>query len=430
MRLNLPFADRLGFGPDSLETARQLSLALLESRGEAQGTRTAERLTAALASLGSEARKQYDLWLVESLGPDEQALASHAAEWLDRRDAANALKLARSAEPRRQELLRRLNSAPGGTRHLVDWRARLLADSETFPALAPLEADLKHLLGSWFNRGFLALERITWGSPARLLETLIAHEAVHSIAGWDDLRGRVEGDRRCYGFFHPAMPGAPLIFVEVALTDRISDAIAPLLDHPPNRTPLDRPSTAIFYSISNCEPGLRGLNFGNFLIKQIAADLKAEIPGLTTFATLSPIPGFRRWLDAGGRDLGTGDDDDLERLCALYLTGVTPEGAPGRPSDPVAVFHLGNGAELWRINAHADSSTKGQAQSEGLMVNYLYREDMVAANHKRFAASGTVARSRQIARLIEGRRPSRLSWPLSRARMKITPPAQETPTCR
>lgn len=400
MRLSLPFSGRAQPKTDPLSAAQQLSFGLLETCGETQGTLTATRLAEALAALDGEAEQAYNIWLVEHLGPDAAKLAASVAQWLQRPDADHAAQLTRSAEPRRQELLRRLNAAPCGTRHLVNWRARLLRQIVHCPALAPLEADLRHLLASWFNRGFLALRPITWDSPARLLERLIAHEAVHNIAGWPDLRGRLEGDRRCYGFFHPALPDTPLIFVEVALTDQVSSAIAPLLDHPPSRTAPDRPSTAIFYSISNCEPGLRGLQFGNFLIKQIVADLKAEYPTLTTFATLSPIPGLRRWLDAGGRDLAR-DGDDLRRLCALYLTGVAPDGSPGKPRDPVAAFHLGNGAELWRINSDADLSAKGMQQSEGLMVNYLYRDDRVVANHEQFMSAGIVARSRAVSHLLE-----------------------------
>jgi malonyl-CoA decarboxylase len=429
MRLNVPFLPRKAAHRDPLGEAQRLSLGLLESCGETQGTLTATRLAAALASLDDETAQAYDLWLVDKLGPDAAMLGASIERWLERPDAAHAAQLTRSAEPRRQELLRRLNTAPCGTRHLVDWRARLLRQLAQCPVLAPLEADLRHLLASWFNRGFLTLRPITWDSPARLLERLIAHEAVHNIAGWSDLRGRLEGDRRCYGFFHPALPDTPLIFVEVALTDHVSEAIAPLLDHPSSRTAPDRPSTAIFYSISNCEPGLRGLQFGNFLIKQIVADLKAEFPTLTTFATLSPIPGLVRWLDAGGRSLSR-EGDDPRRLCALYLTGSAPDGTPGRPRDPVAAFHLGNGAELWRINPHADVSPKGISQSEGMMVNYVYREQNLVANHERFAQHGHVARSREVAALIDGPAASPWRWTLPWAHAHRLSPPQEKQPCQ
>lgn len=429
MRLSLPFLTKAQATPDLLARVQQLSLGLLESCGETQGTLTATRLLEALAALDGEAEIAYGQWLVEQLGPDAARLGASVDQWLKAPDSGRAAQLTRSAEPRRQELLRRLNAAPCGTRHLVDWRARLLRKLAQTPALAPLEADLKHLLASWFNRGFLELKPITWDSPARLLERLIEHEAVHNIAGWSDLRGRLEGDRRCYGFFHPALPDTPLIFVEVALTDHVSRAIAPLLDHPAQRSPADRPSTAIFYSISNCEPGLRGLQFGNFLIKQIVADLKVEYPSLTTFATLSPIPGLTRWLKAGGQDLAR-NGDDPRRLCALYLTGVAPDGSHGKPSDPVAAFHLGNGAELWRINSHADPSAKGLAQSEGMMVNYVYREQDLITNHEQFAQHGHVARSREVSALIAG--PTVPSWRWTRPwghAHRFLPP-QEKSLCR
>ncbi|MDM7955758.1 malonyl-CoA decarboxylase family protein [Blastomonas sp.] len=415
--------------PDLLARVQQLSLGLLESCGETQGTLTATRLAEALATLDEAAEIAYSHWLVEQLGPDPATLGASVDQWLKRPDAEGAAQLTRSAEPRRQELLRRLNAAPCGTRHLVTWRARLLQQLSQTPALAPLEADLKHLLASWFNRGFLELRPITWDSPARLLERLIEHEAVHNIAGWSDLRGRLEGDRRCYGFFHPALPDTPLIFVEVALTDHVSCAIAPLLDHPAHRSPPDQPSTAIFYSISNCEPGLRGLQFGNFLIKQIVADLKVEYPSLTTFATLSPIPGLTRWLKAGGRDLGR-DGDDPRRLCALYLTGAKPDGSPGKASDPVAAFHLGNGAELWRINSHADPSAKGLAQSEGMMVNYVYREQDLINNHEQFAQHGRVTRSREVSALIAGPATPAWRWTWPWGHTHPFPHSQEKSLCR
>ena len=429
MPFNLPFKPRRFLLSDSQHEAQRLSLVLLESRGETHGTRTAKQLRKALSLLDHEEELAYNFWLVEKLGPVAQSLSSSAVAWLAHPDAVRAADVARHAEPRRQELLRRLNAAPGGTRYLIDWRARLLRHLPSYPELAPLEADLKHLLASWFNRGFLILRPITWDSPARVLDHLIAHEAVHSICGWEDLRGRLEGDRRCYAFFHPALPDVPIIFVEVALTDTVSDAIAPLLDHPPQRTSPVNPSTAIFYSISNCEPGLRGLNFGNFLIKQITTDLKAEYPSLSTFATLSPVPGFRRWLDAGGRELVDGANR-LERLCAQYLTGKSPDGIDGMPCDPVAAFHLGNGAELWRINLDADLSSKGMKQSEGIMVNYLYRDERMVINHEQFMTAGIVAQSRYVSQLLKANHRTVTRWPASwmRARNLIT--KQEKPTWR
>jgi malonyl-CoA decarboxylase len=306
------------------------------------------------------------------------------------------------------------------------------------PALKPLDEDLHHLFGSWFNRGFLELRRIDWNSSAASLEKLITYEAVHEIAGWDDLRRRLGPDRRCFGFFHPALPGEPLIFVEVALTEGLAAAVQPLLaplgDERAATAAAGRADTAIFYSISNCQEGLRGVSFGNFLIKQVVEELKAELPQLKHFSTLSPVPGFRRWLDrrlaAEAGDLLTdeerirlpgpaGDDaaqltgalktdawwqdqalaDALEapliRQCALYLTSGNGKGA-----DPVARFHLGNGARLERINWLGNTAPRGLRESWGIMVNYLYDPDFIEANHEAFVRDGKVARAKAVDALI------------------------------
>jgi malonyl-CoA decarboxylase len=314
--------------------------------------------------------------------------------------APNLLRLQDAAEPPRQELFRRLNMAPGGTAALVEMR-RLLLKSADKPHWKVIDADLLHLLRSWFNRGFLRLERIDWRTSAIVLEKLIQYEAVHAIEGWRDLRRRLESDRRCYAFFHPQLPDEPLIFIEVALTRGMSAHVQPLLDV---RSPVGAaPSAdcAMFYSITNCQEGLRGISFGNLLIKQVAEDLKREFPHLRRFATLSPIPGFRRWLDAQKDGLSSHKEllsrlDDpawplgevpegleklLLRLCAHYLLHAKqgPE-----PLDPVARFHLGNGAALERINWMGDSSEQGMSRSAGMMVNYLYRLAEVERNHDRY----------------------------------------------
>jgi malonyl-CoA decarboxylase len=275
------------------------------------------------------------------------------------------------------------------------------------------------LFTSWFNPGFLELHEITWNSPAQLLEKIIQHEAVHAIDGWDDLRRRLQPDRRCFGFFHPQLPGEPLIFVEVALVPDIASDVAPLLDKKGALTETKKQKTAIFYSISNCQPGLRGVSLGNFLIKRVADRLLQEVPGLKTFSTLSPIPGFSNWMDQGAPldpdqvsparikkaadALATlrldrakwaerlrsgwhpGDAIDAERealmrLCALYLMYHTPH----RGGDSVGKFHLTNGATLFRINWGADMSKKGIQQSAGIMVNYLYELDKVETQHEAF----------------------------------------------
>ncbi|MEQ1711739.1 MAG: malonyl-CoA decarboxylase family protein, partial [Hyphomicrobium sp.] len=311
------------------------------------------------------------------------------------------------------------------------------------PDLAPVDADLRHLFGSWFNRGFLALERIDWHTPAAVLEKLIAHEAVHAIDGWDDLRRRLAADRRCFAFFHPALPDDPLIFIEVALVNELSGRIEPIIRAP--FPPADEKSdestatTAVFYSISNCQPGLRGVSFGNFLIKQVAADLARELPGLRHFSTLSPMPTFRAWLDdsatvldghlprdlaervlretktkslrealtaltaaadAGGYERATLLRDVLPRIGARYLAGVGA-GCERGPRDPVARFHLGNGASIERVNWMADLSQKGIRESHGLMVNYVYDLENIEKNHEAFANRRPVATSKSVAALID-----------------------------
>jgi malonyl-CoA decarboxylase len=340
-----------------------------------------------------------------------------------------------------------MNHCPGGTAALVGMRKELLGLLRAHPGLRPLDGDLRHLFASWFNRGFLELRRIDWQTPAAVLEKLIDYEAVHEIQGWDDLRRRLAADRRCFAFFHPALPGEPLIFVEVALTEGLAAAVQPLLsrDDPPGDPA--RADTAIFYSISNCQEGLRGISFGNFLIKQVVEELKAELPQLTRFSTLSPVPGFRRWLErrlaASGADeasAGTGvfREDEASRL--ITAVGDTVAGAAGafqalttdgdwwrdtaraevlrppllrlcaeyltRPNkgvgaiDPVAWFHLGNGARLERINWLGNTASRGMKESCGVMVNYLYDPDAIEANHEAFVQSGQVACSAMVDALL------------------------------
>ncbi len=332
---------------------------------------------------------------------------------------AAAARLAAALESPRLKLLTRFNALPEGVKFLVDMRATLMDLSHKDPAFVGLCDDLTGLLRGWFDIGFLQLRRITWDAPASLLEKLIAYEAVHEIAGWDDLKNRLETDRRCFAFFHPRMPDEPLIFVEVALTSGIADAIQPLLD-------LDMPvldpaeaDTAIFYSISNAQKGLAGISFGNFLIKQVVERLSREFPQLKRFATLSPVPGFVKWLkgqdaetlltaaekkalpkrgDGGQHPLALTKNPDwhrnpalanalrvpLTRLAARYL--MTAKRGDGYALDPVAHFHLTNGARLEQIDWLADVSAKGLAQSAGIMVNYLYRLDEIEANHEAYSA--------------------------------------------
>jgi malonyl-CoA decarboxylase len=405
---------------------------LLSVRGEANSVAIGRELLAGFAALDEVTRGQFFGHLATDFNPDPKAVEATARAYAAHPGAATLAPLLTAAEPPRQELLRRLNRLPGGTAHIIAMRRMLLTELAVLPELAAVEADFLHLLSSWFNPGFLQLRRVDWNSPAQLLEQLIHHEAVHAIEGWDDLRRRLQPDRRCFAFFHPQLPDEPLIFVEVALLPDMPAAIAPLIaksDKPPLA---DTFRVAAFYSISNCQPGLKGVNLGNFLIKRVAQELGRELPQLKTFCTLSPIPGLARWLLAGAEAPGlsgvrakrlhetraallahTGDTmalpdtaagmkrlpaevtAALQQLAAMYLAWVTP----ARSGDPVARFHLDNGARLERLNPLGDLSPKGLKQSHGMMVNYLYDLARIERYHARFV-DGDVACSRSVASLL------------------------------
>jgi malonyl-CoA decarboxylase len=421
-----------------LERAKSLAQALLTERGEASGAAVAREVMSALRDLAPADRAAFHLFMATSFGPNPDALREAAQAYLADPSPKNATRLARSAEPPRQELLRRMNMSPGGTAALVELRRQLLDEVRDEPALKPLESDLHHLFISWFNRGFLQLRRIDWQTPAAVLEKIIRYEAVHEIAGWHDLRRRLAADRRCYGFFHPALPDEPLIFVEVALVEGLATSIQPLLDAEGEAGAEERAAradTAIFYSISNCQDGLRGISFGNFLIKQVVEDLKTELPQLVRFSTLSPIPGFRAWLDKriaeggvyGELALPLSEPDwwkdparaealraPLMRLCAEYLTN------PGGRIDPVARFHLGNGARLERINWLGNTAPRGMQESYGLMVNYLYERDEIERNHEAFARGGTVVRSGAVDALLAPPKPAPVRKEKSRSVAKAS----------
>jgi malonyl-CoA decarboxylase len=419
-------------------TARALTLGarqLLSGRGEMNGQVLAAKLVERLDALDVDELDAFFDFLARELGPDPRQVLQLAQAYAERPHAAELAALTQAVEPPRQELLRRLNRAPGGTAAILRLRRALLRVLPRRPGLAVIEADLLHLLQSWFNPGFLQLRRVDWNAPAQLLEKLIVHEAVHAIDGWDDLRRRLQPDRRCFAFFHPQLPDEPLIFVEVALVSEMPDAIAPLIEKASTPLPPERFRVACFYGISNCEPGLRGVSLGNFLIKKVAQQLQRELPRVKTFCTLSPLPGFAGWLQ-GSPDFATlprlrrdgaqlldearrlllglhgGEWTPLQhppahealteaarqallRLAASYLTQVspTPEG------DPVARFHLDNGARLERINLRGNIGAKGLRQSFGLMVNYLYDLDKIEASHAKFR-QGEVARSRAVASLL------------------------------
>ena len=404
---------------------RRLAEALLSGRGEASGAALARELLEALNALSQSDRLAFCRHIASGFTPDEAALREAVEAWLADPTPERAAALSNAAEPPRQELLRRMNQAQGGTAALVSMRQEILGALRNQPELAPLDNDLRHLFASWFNRGFLELRRIDWNTPAAVLEKLLVYEAVHEIQGWTDLRRRLAADRRCFAFFHPALPGEPLIFVEVALVLGLSTAVAPLLapdtDEKAQEKRAREADTAIFYSISNCQEGLRGVSFGNFLIKQVVEELKQELPRIEQFATLSPVPGFRRWLDRHAEDpdppldaatiaalsdpatwetpaAGAAFAAPLTRLCARFLT----ETEPGKgPADPVARFHLGNGARLERINWRGNVSPRGLHESYGVMVNYLYDPDTIEKNHEAYATGSVVARSAAVDALLQ-----------------------------
>lgn len=396
---------QLNYVPPMSELARDL----ISRKGDASGVAIATLLLEQYSAASLPEQINFLRFIAEELGPDPIVVDKAVTDYLDSKSARNLEQLHAVSEPRRQELLRRLNLAPGGTAALVKMREHLLEALSVDPSLQPLESDLLHLLGSWFNRGFLVLKRIDWTTPANILEKIIRYEAVHEIVDWNELRRRLlPSDRRCFAFFHPQLVDEPLIFVEVALTRQIPEAIGPLLSERQNTLNAAEANTAVFYSISNCQQGLSQISFGNFLIKQVVEELKAEIPSLTRFVTLSPAPGFRKWLDSSPEydDLSTaasatlegGDSVDKLAMAAtdqrLQLAATDyflyAKNRGGKPLDPVARFHLGNGARLEAIHALADLSTKGLQQSYGIMVNYLYDLTAITERHEAYAQDGKV----------------------------------------
>src|ERR1700761_692510 len=421
---------RVGSSEDRQDAAGLIELceALLSGRGEASGTAMAREVLDRYHHLDAAERLAFFETLARQYGPDRERLSQAIEAWRAQPSDDDASDLHFASEPRRQELIRRLNRAPGGTGDLVAMRADLLGVLKSNKDLGALDRDIVHLLSSWFNRGFLVLRRIAWSSPANILEKIIRYEAVHEIRDWDDLRRRIDpADRRCYAFFHPTLVDEPLIFVEVALTEAIPGAIAPLLAEARPPVAIDRARTAVFYSISNTQRGLGGISFGSFLIKQVVVELQRELPKLDTFVTLSPVPGFMQWLKQSS-DLPISDEERalletldkpgwhenaelatqlravVEPLAAYYfLKARTPK---GRLIDSVARFHLGNGARLERINWLGDVSPKGMRESAGIMVNYLYRLEDIEKNHEAYGKQDEVAASGAVKKLLktEGRR--------------------------
>lgn len=364
---------------------------LLTSHGEVSGSELARLILDAYDGLDAEERMVFFRFLNDVLDIDADRIQLALSAYRDAPDRDTYRRLMQATEPRRQELARRMNQMPGATARLVAMRTDLLEALKIDPHLAKLDVDFRHLFKSWFNRGFLVLRPINWESPAHILEKIIKYEAVHAIGSWRELRRRMQpADRRCFAFFHPSMPDEPLIFVEVALTRGIANSIQGLLAEERDVLDTDDADTAVFYSISNCQPGLAGISFGNSLIKQVVAELSREAPGIKTFVTLSPVPSLMTWLRRADAQVPD-DPEALRAAAAHFLTEVKDDA--GLPRDPVARFHLTNGALLHEVHAGADTSEAGLARSGGVMVNYLYDLSRIDRNHEAFANAGKIASS-------------------------------------
>jgi malonyl-CoA decarboxylase len=398
---------------------------LLNSDGEAASIVMASRALDIYQSLDDDNKREFFSALATNFAADPGKIDEAYQAYRRDRSNRHLAGLFEVSEPQRQELFRRLNLTQGATYELVKMRQDFLSLMEGHKDFEPINSDFVHLFSSWFNRGFLVLRRIDWTTPASILEKIIRYEAVHKIQGWDDLQRRLDSrDRRCFGFFHPAIGDEPLIFVEVALTKGIPDKVQPILAH--GQYDIDAPEladSAAFYGISNCQAGLRGISFGNFLIKQVVKELKQELPNLKNFVTLSPLPMFRSWLektchpDSGSltpeaqKMLGDLENPDwvndpelterlsevIPPLAARYL--LKEKNGDNLPLNPVARFHLGNGAELHRINWLGDVSNNGMKQSASLMVNYLYVLENIERNNEKYTTSGEIVCSSSVREL-------------------------------
>lgn len=426
--------DIMGIGadlPDSdIPTVRSwIDDCLNANGGQVEARNRAAQLGRAYLKLSDAGKIRFLGLLAEHYGVDEKAVTKAIHQWQEavpQQKTVAAQKLRKALEPSRTTLLRHFNAVPSGVKFLVDLRDELLTFCKEYPALRPLETDLKNLLATWFDVGLLQLEEITWNSSASMLEKLIAYEAVHAIRSWNDLKNRLDSDRRCFAFIHPNMPDEPLIFVEVALVNGLAGNVQKLLDEDAPTQDIATADTAIFYSISNAQRGLAGISFGNFLIKQVVTRLQDEFPQLRQFATLSPIPGFCRWLQntspeilrsmpggeqwlefppprdpvkADAADTDNERRDALLRLAAAYLCSTNPD--TGRALDPVAHFHLSNGAQVARLNWMADTSEKGLRQSAGMMVNYLYELPKIVHRSEQYTSGGVVSQSPAIRKLLK-----------------------------
>ena len=363
---------------------------LVGTTGEISGLAIAEDILSRFEIMDDAQKLEFFHYLATAMNIDPASVRRTLEAYEKTPSKASYRAFASAAEPARQEMVRRLNRVPGATGALVRMRADLLRIGRGVPDLEALDLDFRHLFSSWFNRGFLVLRPINWESPAHILEKIIAYEAVHTIDSWDDLRRRLEPtDRRCFAFFHPSMPNEPLIFVEVALNKGIPGSVQTLLAQDRKALPEAEADTAVFYSISNCQQGLASISFGNSLIKQVVSDLAAELTGLTTFVTLSPIPSLTKWLAHKNHEWDSEQPRQVKALAADYLLNAKAQ--DGLPFDPVARFHLGNGAIIHAVHADADISENGRSQSGGAMVNYLYDLRDVSQNHEAFVSIKDVA---------------------------------------
>ncbi|MDH3631135.1 MAG: malonyl-CoA decarboxylase [Gammaproteobacteria bacterium] len=408
-----PSALRKHLFKEETETIESLCRMMMNSDGEYSSLLLAERILNAYEILDEAERLDFFNLLRTEYDVDADDIKAAARAYAQESNTENLLRVTAAAEPGRQELLRRINLVSGGTRRLVKMREHLLTAMRENPELKKIDTDFHHLFNAWFNRGFLLMEPLDWTTPAHILEKIIAYEAVHEIESWSELRSRLEpADRYCYGFFHPSMEDEPLVFVEVALTDQIPRGIGEILRRDPDTEAPENPSCAIFYSISNCHRGLSGVSFGNFLIKQVATSLKLRFPQLKTFSTISPAPGFRRWLElqAEERDDAASliaefdaeaDENlqhDLEKFAVIYF--LEQKNDREEPLDPVARFHLKNGAILERINILGNPSGKGMERSLGTMVNYVYDLSKVEDNHEEYVRNNRIIASAQVKKLL------------------------------
>ena len=363
---------------------------VMSTTGEVSSIAFAGHLLDLIEAETEDSLDEYLSYLLKEYDIDTDSLLKNVEAYSRDKNSTNLGLIGNSSEPRWIELFRRLNATPGGTHRLIKLRERikiLLNDGREH--LKTLDAGLLKLFKYWFNSSFLVLEKIDWSTPANVLEKIIEYEAVHEINSWDDLRARLApNDRQCFAFFHPLIPEDPLIFVEVALTNGIPESIESVIKIDRDEIEYNKINTAVFYSISNCQDGLAGISFGNFLIKKVAHKLKQEISEIDKFVTLSPVPGLMRWMENHAPVTyencinKINDDENLLKKTFLYLTESNRE--DNLPNDPVARFHLGNGAILHKINLHGDQSKKGMAQSHGVMINYLYDLDIVEKNHELF----------------------------------------------